>query len=83
MLRSVATIPQPLGRLRTPRCSPKIGAYLTDGTRLFRVTFTRAGARAEESLIELVDCATLELLLCSARQFARAGLLAVNPALAR
>lgn len=56
--------------------------YLTDGTTLFCVTSTRASACEAESLIELEDCATLELLLCSARQVARAGLRAVTPALA-
>jgi hypothetical protein len=58
------------------------GTYLTDGRSLFHVqhTITEAdGLHLEEPLLELEDCATLELILCSAGALERLGLRAVEP----
>jgi hypothetical protein len=59
------------------------GTYLTDGRSLFRVqhAITEAdGLDLEEPLLELEDCATLELILCSAGALERLGLRPVDPA---
>ena len=59
------------------------GTYLTDGRSLFRVqhAITEAdGLRLDEPLLELEDCATLELILCSAGALERLGLRPVEPA---
>ena len=58
------------------------GTYLTDGRSLFRVqhAITEAdGLHLEEPLLELEDCATLELILCSAGALERLGLRPVDP----
>jgi hypothetical protein len=58
------------------------GTYLTDGRSLFRIqhAITEAdGLHLEEPLLELEDCATLELILCSAGALERLGLRAVDP----
>lgn len=58
------------------------GAYLTDGRSLFRVqhAITEAdGLHLDEPLLELEDCATLELILCSSGALERLGLRAVAP----
>jgi hypothetical protein len=59
------------------------GTYLTDGRSLFRVqhAITEAeGLHLDEPLLELEDCATLELILCSAGALERLGLRPVSPA---
>jgi hypothetical protein len=59
------------------------GTYLTDGHSLFRVqhAITEAdGLHLEEALLELEDCRTLELILCSAGALERLGLRPVSPA---
>jgi hypothetical protein len=61
------------------------GTYLTDGRSLFRVqhAITEAdGLHLDEPLLELEDCATLELILCSAGALERLGLRPVTPSLA-
>ncbi len=58
------------------------GTYLTDGRSLFRVqhAITEAdGLELEEALLELEDCSTLELILCSAGALERLGLRPVSP----
>jgi hypothetical protein len=58
------------------------GTYLTDGRSLFRVqhAITEAeGLHLDEPLLELEDCATLELILCSAGALERLGLRPVSP----
>ena len=58
------------------------GTYLTDGRSLFRVqhAITEAdGLHLDEPLLELEDCATLELILCSASALERLGLRPVQP----
>ena len=65
------------------RREPSItGTYLTDGRSLFRVqhAITEAdGLHLDEPLLELEDCATLELILCSAGALERLGLRPVTP----
>ena len=57
------------------------GAYLTDGKTLFRVERTLVDGPQAELFVELEDCATLELIFCSARSIAELGLCIVQPAL--
>jgi hypothetical protein len=59
------------------------GTYLTDGESLFRVqhAITEAdGLHLDEALLELEDCRTLELILCSEGALKRLGLRPINPA---
>ena len=63
-------------------CEPGAGTYLTDGRSLFRVqhAITEAeGLHLPEPLLELEDCKTLELILCSAGALERLGLRPVTP----
>lgn len=53
--------------------------YLTDGTALFHVERTLVEDPAGELLIELEDCMTLELIVCSARSVAELGMRPVQP----
>jgi hypothetical protein len=55
------------------------GAYLTDGKSLFRVERTVLDGPQSEVFVELEDCATLELIFCSARSIAELELRAVEP----
>ncbi len=57
------------------------GAYLTDGKALFRIERTVVDGPQGELFVELEDCATLELIFCSARSIAELGLRAVQPRL--
>ena len=58
--------------------APSTGAYITDGTGLFRVA--DALSTRGELFLELEDCNTLEIILCPARTVARLGLRTVTPA---
>ena len=61
---------------------PLTGRYLTDGRSLFRVqhAITEAeGLHLDEAILELEDCMTLELILCSASALERLGLRPVTP----
>ena len=53
--------------------------YLTDGTALFHVERTLLDDPHGELLVELEDCATLELIVCSARSVAELGMRRVQP----
>jgi hypothetical protein len=53
--------------------------YLTDGTALFHVERTLVDDPHGELLIELEDCMTLELIVCSARSVAELGMRPVQP----
>jgi hypothetical protein len=67
---------------RREACEPDAGTYLTDGRSLFRVqhAITEAeGLHLQEPLLELEDCKTLELILCSAGALDRLGLRPVTP----
>lgn len=53
--------------------------YLTDGTALFHVERTLVDNPDGEPLIELEDCMTLELIVCSVRSVAELGMRPVHP----
>lgn len=55
------------------------GAYLTDGRSLFRVERTVLDGPQSEVFVELEDCATLELIFCSARSISELELRTVEP----
>jgi hypothetical protein len=57
-----------------PDGAPAIGAYLTDGATLFQVQRLLAGRSRRELLMELQDCATLDLVLCPVRPLGELGL---------
>ena len=69
--------------VQQPEQKPSLtGTYLTDGRSLFRVqhAITEAdGLHLDEPLLELEDCSTLELILCSAGALERLGLRPVDP----
>jgi hypothetical protein len=56
-----------------------VGTYLTDGRTLFRVQHAIPGTSEEDPLLELEDCRTLELILCTRRALDRLGLRRVDP----
>lgn len=53
--------------------------YLTDGTALFHVERTLLDDPHGELLVELEDCATLELIVCSAQSVVELGMRPVQP----
>jgi hypothetical protein len=58
---------------------PFNGGYLTDGETLFRIERTLVEDAHGDLLVELEDCATLELIVCSARSVGELGLRPVQP----
>ena len=58
---------------------PFDGGYLTDGETLFRIERTIVESAGGDLLVELEDCATLELIVCPARSVADLGLRPVQP----
>jgi hypothetical protein len=58
---------------------PFEGGYLTDGETLFHIERTLVGNPHGELLVELEDCSTLELIVCSARSITELGLRPVQP----
>lgn len=58
---------------------PFEGGYLTDGETLFHIERTLVEDARGDLLVELEDCATLELIVCSARSVAERGLRPVQP----
>ena len=54
-------------------------SYLTDGTTLYHVERTLVDDPRGELLIELEDCVTLELIVCSVRSVAELGMRPVQP----
>ena len=58
---------------------PFDGEYLTDGETLFRIERTLVEDADGDLLVELEDCGTLELIVCSARSVADLGLRPVQP----
>jgi len=58
---------------------PIEGGYLTDGETLFRVERTLVADARGDLLVELEDCGTLELIVCSARMMDELGLRSVRP----
>lgn len=70
-------------RIATGRQAAKVlpdGSYLTDGKTLFRVERTLVDGPQGELFVELEDCATLELIFCSARSLAELDFRIVQPA---
>jgi hypothetical protein len=59
--------------------TPLDRGYLTDGETLFHIERTLVEDPQRELLVELEDCATLELIVCSARSVAELGLRPVQP----
>lgn len=59
--------------------NPLHSGYLTDGRALFHVERTLLDNPHGELLIELEDCATLELIVCSAKSVAELGMRPVKP----
>jgi hypothetical protein len=55
------------------------GRYLTDGETLFHVERTLVENPRGELLLELEDCVTLELIVCSSGSVAELGLRPVWP----
>jgi hypothetical protein len=53
--------------------------YLTDGNTLFHIERTLVGSTHGELLVELEDCRTLDLIVCSARSVAELGMRPVQP----
>jgi hypothetical protein len=53
--------------------------YLTDGATLYHVERTIVDDAREEPLVELEDCGTLELIVCSAQALAELGMRPVQP----
>jgi len=58
---------------------PFEGGYLTDGETLFRIERTLVEDAHGDLLVELEDCGTLELIVCSARLVGELGLRPVQP----
>ena len=86
--------PEPAAEAATQPARPRgeeepgslTGTYLTDGRSLFRVQHTiteTEGLHLQEPLLELEDCKTMELILCSAGALARLGLRPVKPSASR
>lgn len=69
---------RPAGRRRAPH--PLNSGYLTDGRALFHVERTLLDDPHGELLVELEDCVTMELIVCSARSVAELGMRPVIPA---
>jgi hypothetical protein len=72
------------GQTKSPRRRRQLlpdGSYLTDGKALFRVERTLVDGPQGELFVELEDCATLELIFCSARSIAELDLRTVKPRL--
>jgi hypothetical protein len=59
--------------------NPLDSGYLTDGRALFHVERTLLDNPPGELLIELEDCGTLELIVCSVQSVAELGMRAVKP----
>jgi hypothetical protein len=53
--------------------------YLTDGSTLFHVERKLVENTRGELLVELEDCMTLELIVCSVRSVAELGMRPVQP----
>lgn len=69
-----------VARARQARHGLPDGSYLTDGKALFRVERTIVDGPQGELFVELEDCATLELIFCSASSIVELDLRVVQPA---
>jgi hypothetical protein len=59
--------------------TPVDRGYLTDGETLFHIERTLVEDPKGGLLVELEDCGTLDLIVCSARSVAELGLRPVKP----
>lgn len=66
-------------QIEGPVGMPFEGGYLTDGETLFRIERTLVEDARGDLLVELEDCGTLELIVCSARLVGELGLRPVQP----
>jgi hypothetical protein len=71
--------PDQAGKENASPTAPFNGGYLTDGETLFRIERTLVEDAHGDLLVELEDCGTLELIVCSARSVAELGLRPVQP----
>jgi hypothetical protein len=71
--------PDQASRPLTSSSTPFDGGYMTDGQTLFHIERTLMDDPHGNLLVELEDCATLELIVCSARSAAELGLRPVLP----
>jgi hypothetical protein len=62
-----------------PSSTGRDEGYLTDGETLFHIERTLAEDPRGDTLVELEDCLTLELIVCSSRAVAELGLRPVRP----
>jgi len=67
------------GTLEEVAGAPFDHGYLTDGETLFHIERTVVDGPEGRLLVELEDCATLELIVCSACSVAESGLRPVKP----
>lgn len=71
--------PDQTGEANASSSVPFEGSYMTDGETLFHIERTLVDDPHGNLLVELEDCATLELIVCSARSVADLGLRPVWP----
>ena len=74
-----ARVDEALHALQTPDCAVSAGDYVTDGCSLFRVEDTLVDERSGELYVELENCGTMELIVCSARALADRELRGISP----
>ena len=72
-----AATPSRRTRKRSRACPSR--AVLTDGETLFRIERTLVEDARGDLLVELEDCGTLDLIVCSARLVGELGLRPVQP----
>ncbi len=65
--------------LSAQTCEFRAGDYVTDGFSLFRVEHTLADERGGELYVELENCGTMELIVCSVQALAAGPLRCVEP----
>lgn len=65
--------------LSAQTCAFRAGDYVTDGSSLFRVEHTLADERGGELYVELENCGTMELIVCSVQALAAGPLRCVEP----
>jgi hypothetical protein len=71
--------PEKAGERNASSSVPFEGGYMTDGETLFHIERTIVDDPRGGLLVELEDCATLELIVCSATSVAELGLRPVQP----
>jgi hypothetical protein len=73
--------PDRAGSASDPGSIPFDRGYLTDGKTLFHIERTLVDNPHGELLVELEDCRTFDLIVCSARSVAELGMRPVQPLL--